>query len=238
VTDWLGPFSFGEGGWGASLAAGMATTAGLAATSFACGTLLGLLGAWAKLSRWRGLRWLADGYTTVVRGVPEILIVFLLFYGGASLLRDLLGVVGYTGRVEINAFLAGILALGVVNGAYSTELFRGAILAVPKGQIEAARAVGMHRPLIFRRILLPQLLRYALPGLGNLWLVMLKDTSLVSVIGLTDLVRVGAVAAGSTRRPFTFYLAVALLYLVLTAVSMVALHHAERRLTRGERRAA
>lgn len=236
MIEWLGPFSFGDQGWGDDLLAGMLVTAQLALSAFACGTVLGFVGAGAKLSKSRILRAMADVYTTVIRGVPEILIVFLLFYGGASLLRDLLGSLGYTGRIEINAFLAGVVALGIVNGAYSTELFRGAILAVPKGQIEAARAVGMHGGLIFRRILFPQLMRYALPGLGNLWLVMLKDTSLVSVIGLTDLLRVGAVASGSTREPFTFYLAVALLYLVLTAISTIVLSYAERLLTRGERR--
>lgn len=235
MSELVGLFGFGPAGWGDELLAGMATTTQLAVAAFAVGTTLGLLGASAKLSENRTLRFGADAYTTVVRGVPEILIIFLLFYGGASALRQVLEAVGQSGPVEINGFLAGVVALAFVNGAYSTELFRGAILAVPRGQIEAARAVGMHRWLILRRILLPQVFRYALPGLGNLWLVMLKDTSLVSVIGLTDLLRIGFVASGSTRQPFTFYLAVAVLYLMLTVVSMVVLQRLERHLTRGER---
>ncbi len=237
MTDLATAFSLGAQGWGDELLAGMATTAQLAATAYACGLVLGLAGAAAKLSGAWLLRALADLYTTVVRGVPEILILFLLFYGGASLVRGLLQDLGHTGPVEVSAFLAGAIALGVVSGAYSTELFRGAILAIPRGQLEAGRAVGMGPWLRFRRILFPQMLRYALPGLGNLWLVMLKDTALVSVIGLNDLLRVGYIAMGSTRQPFTFFLAVALMFLVMTIVSMIVLHRLERWAGQGVRRA-
>ncbi|MBI1208390.1 MAG: ABC transporter permease subunit [Azospirillum sp.] len=229
-------FGFGSVGWGGQLVAGLSMTVRLAVVAFATGMALGMVGAWAKLSRSRALRVTADLYTTFVRGVPEILIVLLLFYGGASALRQLMEAFGHTGPVEINAFIAGFLALGFVNGAYSTEVFRGAILAVPKGQIEAAHAIGMSGPLVFRRVLFPQMMRYALPGLGNLWLIMLKDTALVSVIGLSDLLRAGYIAAGSTRKPFTFYIAVAVLFLVLTVVSMIAFYVIERRVSRGVRR--
>lgn len=235
MADLLTLFSLGDQGWGDEFLAGMLITAQLALTAFLFGTVLGLLGAGAKLSPLAPLRWLADGYTTVVRGVPEMLILLLLYYGGTSALKGLGQSLGFDGGIEVDAFTAGVVALGLVNGAYSTELFRGAILAVPRGQIDAAHAIGMRRLTIFRRILFPQVLRHALPGLGNLWQIMLKDTSLVSVIGLADLLRVGHVASGSTRLPFTFYLAVACLFLVLTAVSMVVFTWLERVLDRGYR---
>ena len=233
MSDWVTLFGFGPTGWGDELLAGMAVTAQLALSAFVLGMVLGMLGAGAKLSGARPLQVMAGAYTTIVRGVPEILIIFLLFYGGASLLRQVLEGLGHVGPVEINAFLAGTIALGFVNGAYSTEVFRGAIQAVPKGQLEAARAVDMGPVLIFRRVLFPQLLRYALPGLGNLWQIMLKDTSLVSVIGLSDLLRVGFVASGSTRLPFTFYFAVAVLFLVLAVLSIMFFQWLERRVNRG-----
>jgi len=235
LPDLLTVFSFGDQGWGDEFLHGMLITAQLAVTAFLLGTVLGLLGAGAKLSPVPPLRWLAEAYTTVVRGVPEMLVLLLLFYGGTSALKTLGNSLGFQTGVDVDAFTAGVAALGLVNGAYSTELFRGAILSVPKGQIDAARAIGMAPFTIFRRILFPQVLRYALPGLSNLWQVMLKDTSLVSVIGLADLLRIGHVASGSTRMPFTFYLAVAFLFLVLTAVSMIFFTCLERYLNRGYR---
>jgi octopine/nopaline transport system permease protein len=230
-------FSFGPHGWSWQLLGGMAMTLRIGLAAFAISMALGLAGAAAKLSGSTTLRAVVGTYTTLVRGVPEILVILLLFYGGATALRAALNVVGIDRPVEVNGFVAGVTALGFISGAYSTEVFRGAILAVPGGQIEAARAVGMSRLLVFRRVLLPQLLRFALPGLGNLWLIMLKDTALVSVIGLADLLRSGQMAAGSTRLPFIFYIAVALLFLVLTVASMALLQRAERHLNRGFRRA-
>jgi len=233
VDELITLFGFGPEGWGLQLLGGLLTTIQVALLAFTVGMTIGLLGASAKLSRSRPLRLLAEAYTTFVRGVPEILIIFLLFYGGASVWRQLLEAFGHQGPVEVNGFLAGVLALGFVNGAYSTEVFRGAILAVPKGQTEAARALGMRGGLIFRQVMLPQMLRFALPGLANLWLTMLKDTALVSVIGLTDLLRAGYIASGSTRMPFTFFVAVSVLFLALTVVSMVVFHAAEHRFNRG-----
>jgi octopine/nopaline transport system permease protein len=144
--------------------------------------------------------------------------------------------VGYSGFLGVPSFLAGALAVGVISGAYQAEVFRGAFLAVAKGEIEAARAVGMGRWLMFRRIIAPQVLRFALPGLGNLWQVALKDSSLISVTGLAELMRVSQVASGSTRQPFTFYLAGGALYLVLTVFSTRVFDRAEAHATRGLRR--
>ena len=150
----------------------------------------------------------------------------------------LAGLFGYHGYIELNAFTIGTFAVGVVSGAYSTEVIRGAVLAVPRGQIEAAQAIGMSRCLLFRRIMLPQVARCALPGLGNVWQLTLKDTSLISVTGLVEIMRQAHVAAGSTRQPFTFYLVAACLYLLLTTFSNYGFRRAEAWAGRGVRRAA
>ena len=224
-------------GFGWQLGVGAWMTVRVALASLALGLALGMIGALVKLSGFRRARALAEAYTTVIRGVPELLILLLFFFGGTVLLSRLWGLFGPDAYVEVDAFSAGVVALSLVFGAYATEVFRGAILAVPKGQIEAAKAVGMSRVLLFRRIMLPQVWRFALPGLGNLWLVLLKDTSLVSVIGLDELMRKAYIAAGATREPFTFYLAAALVYLGFTVVSVTGLQYFERASTRGVRRA-
>jgi His/Glu/Gln/Arg/opine family amino acid ABC transporter permease subunit len=200
----------------------------VAAVSLVFGSVVGFLGAGAKLSRWRVLRWIAEAYTTIVRGVPELLIILLLYFGGTVTLSQIAG-----RYVEVDGFSAGVFALSLVFGAYATEIFRGAFLAVPLGQREAARALGMRRVALFRFVLLPQVWRFALPGLGNLWLVLLKDTALISVVGLEELMRKTSIAAGVTRQPFVFYATAALLYLGFTIVSAAALQYAERRVGRG-----
>ena len=224
-------------GFGWQLAVGAWMTVRVAAASLVPGLLLGLVGAGAALSRFRLLRAAADTYSTVIRGVPELLVLLLLYFGGTVLLSRLWSYLEPDAYVEVDAFTAGVVALSVVFGAYATEVFRGAILAVPRGQVEAARAIGMRPWQILRRILLPQVWRFALPGLGNLWLVLLKDTSLVSVVGLDELTRKAYVAAGSTREPFTYYSAAACIYLLLTIVSMVAIARLEAWASRGVRRA-
>jgi His/Glu/Gln/Arg/opine family amino acid ABC transporter permease subunit len=224
-------------GFGWQLAVGAWMTVRVAAASLVPGLLLGLVGAGAALSRFRLLRAAADTYSTVIRGVPELLVLLLLYFGGTVLLSRLWSYLEPDAYVEVDAFTAGVVALSVVFGAYATEVFRGAILAVPRGQVEAARAIGMRPWQILRRILLPQVWRFALPGLGNLWLVLLKDTSLVSVVGLDELMRKAYVAAGSTREPFTYYSAAACIYLLLTIVSMVAIARLEAWASRGVRRA-
>ena len=200
----------------------------VSAISLVFGSVVGFMGAGAKLARWRSLRFLADAYTTIIRGVPELIIILLLYFGGTVTLSRLAG-----HYVEVNGFAAGVFALSIVFGAYATEIFRGAILSIPRGQIEAARALGMKGPAIFRTVMLPQLWRFALPGIGNLWLVLLKDTALISVVGLEELMRKTAITAGATRQPFTFYFAAALIYLAFTLASSAGLHWAERRARRG-----
>lgn len=224
-------------GFGDQILLGTLMTLQLAAGALSLGLLLGLLGASAKLSRSRIARGIGGLYTTVVRGVPELLIVLIIYFGTAGLLTRLAESFGHHGYVELSPYAAGVIALGLTFGSYATEVFRGAMLAIPKGQVEAAQAFGMGRWLIFRRITLPQVWRIALPGLGNLFLVLLKDTALVSLIGLEELMRKSAVAIGFTKEPFTFYLVAALIYLGMTVVTMGVMHFAERWANRGVGRA-
>ncbi|HVJ51419.1 MAG TPA: ABC transporter permease subunit [Aliidongia sp.] len=219
-------------GYGGQILAGAGLTLGVAALSLVCGLAIGAAGAAAKLSGSRFLRLAAEVYTTIVRGVPELLILLLLYYGGSVLLTWLRG-----DYVEVDALTAGVVALSCLSGAYATEVLRAAASAVPVGQIEAAKAFGMGRLLLLRRIMLPLLWRFALPGLGNIWLVLLKDTALISVVNLAELMRRSVVAAGATRKPFTFYAVAALIYLGFTLVSMLAVAWLERRANRGIRRA-
>jgi octopine/nopaline transport system permease protein len=230
--------SFGDAGWGDEMLRAALMTLAVSISSMLLGLLFGTLGAAAKLSAIPPLRWLAEGYTTIARGVPELLIIYLLFFGGSGAVMFVAGLFGYHGYIELNAFTIGTFAIGAISGAYSTEVIRGAVLAVPAGQIEAAKAIGMARGLMFRRIMFPQVARYALPGLGNVWQFTLKDTALISVTGLVELMRQAHVAAGSTRQPFTFYLVAAALYLVLTTFSNYGFQRAEGWANRGVRRAS
>lgn len=228
---------FGDTGWGDELLRGTGMTILVATCAFLFGLGMGALGAAAKLSHSMVLRALADLYTTVVRGIPELLVIYLLFFGSGAMVRAVASVFGYDEYIEVNAFTVGVVAVGMISGAYSTEVIRGAYLAVPRGQIEAGRALGMHAPLIFRRILVPQTLRFALPGLGNVWQLTLKDTSLISVTALTELMRTAQLGTGVTHAPFLFYGTAALLYMALSSVSTVLFERAERHANRGIRRA-
>ncbi|HVR68099.1 MAG TPA: ABC transporter permease [Verrucomicrobiae bacterium] len=236
-TSFLGLLSFGDQGWGDELLRGAWLTIQISICSYLVGMVLGLLGAGAKLSHNRILRWIADIYTTIVRAVPELLLIILIYYTGTSALKQLLLMIGIGEGIDVSPFGAAVAALGFIVGAYMTEVFRGAILAVPKGQMEAARAYGMPATLRFRRILFPQLMRYALPGLNNLWLVMIKDSSLISVVGYYELLFAGKQAAASTRDYMFFYAVTALCFLTLTIISMIGSQQLERRSTRGLRRA-
>jgi His/Glu/Gln/Arg/opine family amino acid ABC transporter permease subunit len=222
-------------GYGPLLVDGAWLTIKVALASIALGLVFGLIGATAKLSNSMLLRGAATTYTAVVRGLPELLLLLIIFYGGTLLVQNIWSELGGESYIEIKPFIAGTFTLAFVFGAYATEVFRGAILAVPKGQIEAAYAVGMGPLQMFRRIMLPQVWRFALPGLGNLWLVLLKDTSLISVINLNELMYNSKAAAGAMREPFKFYLAAALIYLAFTIVSMIVLQYSERRAQRGVR---
>ena len=224
-------------GYAASLLQGAAVTLAVALASLAIALVLGLAGAAAKLSAsvlWRGA---ATVYTTVIRGVPDLVLMLLIFFGGQIALNALLQRLGFD-YVDIDPFAAGVATLGFIFGAYFTETFRGAIMAVPRGQMEAGRAFGMSRWTVFHRITAPQMLRFAIPSFTNNWLVLVKSTALVSLIGLNDMMQKAGQAAGATHQPFTFYLAVGGLYLAITAVSVLALRALEVRVSRGVKVAA
>ena len=222
-------------GYGASLAQGALLTLSVAAASLGIALVLGLLGAMAKLSRLAPLRRLAQAYTTVIRAVPDLVLMLLVFYGGQMGVNALSEQLGY-GYIDIDPYVAGVATIGFVFGAYVTEVLRGAILAVPEGQREAALAFGFSRIQVLWRIVGPQALRHALPGLSNTWLVMIKATAIVSVIGLSDLMSRAAQAAGATREPFLFYLAVGIIYLGFTSLSELGFAWLQRRLAVGSRR--
>ncbi|WP_432481129.1 ABC transporter permease [Moraxella sp. ZY200743] len=216
-------------GYGPILLKGTWLTIQLGATSLLFGLLFGLMGAGAKLSGIWPLQRLADIYTTVVRGVPELLMVFFVYFGGEALLQLIANQMGYTDRTDLSRFWAGVTALSLMFGAYATEVFRMAIQDIPKGQWESAQSLGMRPVQTIRRIILPQMWLVALPGLGNLTLVLLKDTALVSLIGLQDLMYYATRAVQSTQQPFTFYIVAALIYLALTTVITLLLTHFEWR---------
>lgn len=224
-------------GYLGAILGGLGITLGVAALSLATACVFGLLGALAKLSRVRGLRWAADLYTTLIRGVPELVLMLGVFYGGQILLNQLAEAQGW-GYIDVPPLAAGVLTIGFVFGAYLTETFRGAILAVPRGQIEAAQAFGLRPAQVLWRILLPQMVRHAIPGFANNWLVMVKATALVSIIGLDDMLHRANMAAAATREPFTFYVLIALIYLAITSVSIVLLARLERRFSLGVKRIA
>ena len=237
-------------GYEAALLKGAWVTIEVAVFSLLLATLLGILGALAKLAPYRVARAVATLYTTIIRGIPDLVLMMLIFFGGQMLLNNMLYSVNewinawmagsdpahewtayLPDYVDVSPFAAGILTIGFIFGAYMAETFRGAIMAVDKGELEAAKAYGMSSSLAFRRILLPQMIRHALPGFGNNWLVLLKTTALVSIIGLEDMVRISSLAAGSTKMPFTFYMAVALIFLFFTFVSTTLLKAVERKYT-------
>jgi arginine/ornithine transport system permease protein len=216
-----------------SLLEGLCLTLGVALVSLAVAVLLGLAGAAAKLSHSAFWRRSATVYTTLIRGVPDLVLMLLIFYGGQLAVNELAPQLGIDDYVDIDPFVAGVATLGFIFGAYLTETFRGAILAIPHGQAEAGRAFGMTPLQVFRRIVLPQMVRLALPGFANNWLVLVKSTALVSVIGLTDMMQKAGQAAGATREPFTFYLAAAAGYLLITSVSVVVLRALGKRWSAG-----
>ena len=216
---------------------GTAVTIAVAACSVVLAVLLGLLGAWGRMAASRLANAVTGAYTTLVRGVPDLVLMLLLFYGGQQLLNDVGFATGWWGYVEINHFTAGVFTIGFIYGAYMTETFRGAYLSIPRGEIEAGIACGMSGALVFRRIVWPQLVRYALPGFGNNWLVLLKTTALVSVLGLHELVWESFTAGRSTRQLFTFFFVTLVIYLVLTAASGAGLKWLDRRYSVGVRRA-
>jgi His/Glu/Gln/Arg/opine family amino acid ABC transporter permease subunit len=223
-------------GYGWMLWKGTQLTILVGLCSMVIAIILGLLGAWGKLAKAKITCLIADTYTTIIRGIPELVLILLVYYGVPTLIQDISAAVGREIIIDLNPFVAGVITIGFIYGAFSTEVFRGAYLAVPKGQIEAARAVGMGPALAFRRVILPQMWRYALPGLGNVWMVLIKATALISIIQLPELMRNADIAARATRLPFTFYLAASLIYLGITVASMLIQQRAETWASRGVRR--
>lgn len=225
-------FAYGAEGWGDELLRGLVVTVLLAVVSYALGTAIGLAAGLTLASGPRLLRPLVAAYGTVFRSVPELLILFLVYFGTAMAIRGALGALGIDVRLSLNAFTAGVVALSLVHGAYTAEVFRGALNSVPTGLREAAMALGMRPRLAFARVVLPVALRYAFPGLANLWMVMIKNTPLVSAIGLPDLIGQANTAGQNTKAYFAFFTAVLAIYLTISALSMTVQLRAERRLAR------
>lgn len=221
-----------------SILEGAALTVAVAILSLLIAIAFGLAGASAKLSKSRWLVRLATLYTTVIRGVPDLVLMLLIFYGGQTLVNTIAPKFGFDDFIDVNPFIAGVMTIGFIFGAYLTETFRGAILAIPAGQREAGIAYGMSKSQAFKRIVLPQMVRLAIPGFSNNWLVLVKSTALVSVIGLSDMMQRAGLAAGATREPFKFYSAVAVLYLMITTVSIILLKVLEKRYSVGVKVAA
>ena len=221
-----------------SILDGATVTLTVALSSLAIAVVLGLAGAAMKLSKSRAAKALATVYTTVIRGVPDLVLMLLIFYGGQLTINELAPKFGYREYIDINPFVAGVSTIGFIFGAYLTETFRGAIMAIPPGQREAGIAYGMTPRQVFVRIVFPQMVRFALPGFSNNWLVLVKSTALVSVIGLSDMMNRAGLAAGATREPFTFYMTVAALYLVITTVSVLLLKVLEKRYSPGVKAAS
>ncbi|KAB0492726.1 ABC transporter permease [Pseudomonas vancouverensis] len=218
-------------GWLQALAQGMVKTLGISVGAFILGLAIGLIVAMVKL---KGPRWMvacANCYTTLYRAVPELLLILLLYYAGADLINLTMAALGQP-KVEINGFLAAIVVLGIVQGAYSGEIIRGAIEAIPHGQIEAARAYGINRFLLVRRVILPTMLPFAIAGLSNLWLVLVKESALISVVGYSELLTAGRQAAASTKHYLLFYLAVGAFYYLITLVSSSVFRQVEVRFER------
>ncbi|HET9537420.1 MAG TPA: ABC transporter permease [Mesorhizobium sp.] len=219
-------------GWGGNLLRGLLHSVEIALGAFGLGLAIGTAGAYGKLYGGPITRDLLEVYTTVVRAVPELVLILLLYYAGTDLVNRVLAIGGF-GPIDISGLAAGVFVLGIVQGAYATEVLRGAILAIPQGQIEAARAYGMSPALLMRRITLPAMLPFAIPGLANLWLIATKDTALLAVVGFNELTLETRQAAGATKAYFTFFMAAGALYLLLTLFSTVIIGRIERWARRG-----
>jgi len=224
-------------GYGTLLVDGAKLTVLVGLCSMVIAILLGLLGAWGKLARSPLANAAAGTYTTIVRGVPELVLILLVYYGAPTLIQDIAASLDVELFIDLNPLAAGTCTIGFIYGAFSTEVFRGAFQAVDKGQVEAARSVGMGRVLCFRRILLPQMWRFALPGLGNVWMVLIKATALISVIQLPELMRNSDIAARATRLPFTCYFLASLFYLAITVFSLAGQQQFEKWASKGVRKA-
>ena len=225
--------SFGKTGWGDELLIATLMTIAVSITAMLIGFLFALIFTPLKLSKSKFLNLIGNSYTTVIRGVPELLVIYLFFFGGSGAVMYVASIFGYNEYIEINAFITGSFAIGIISGAYSTEVFRGAIQSIDKGQFEASKVLGLKKPVHFFKVIMPQMLRLAIPNLSNVWQITLKDTSLISVTGLVEIMRQSYIAAGSTRDPLFFYSFAAVLYLLLTYFSMKLINNLEARYNRG-----
>jgi len=225
--------AFGDTGWGDELFFATLMTIAVSVTAMFIGFFFALIFTPLKLSKNKFFNFIANSYTTIIRGVPELLVIYLFFFGGTGAVMYVASIFGYNEYIEINAFITGAFAIGIISGAYSTEVFRGAIQSIDKGQFEAAKVLGLSKFGQFFKIILPQTLRLAIPNLSNVWQITLKDTSLISVTGLVEIMRQSYIAAGYTRDPLFFYSFAAVLYLLLTFLSMKLINKLEIRYSRG-----
>ena len=225
--------SFGDKGWGDELFVATLMTIAVSITAMIIGFFFALIFTPLKLSKNKFLNLFANSYTTVVRGVPELLVIYLFFFGGSGAIMFVAQIFGYNEYIEINAFTTGAFAIGIISGAYSTEVFRGAIQSIERGQFEACRVLGIKKYIYIYKVIIPQMLRLAIPNLSNVWQITLKDTSLISVTGLVEIMRQSYIAAGSTRDPLFFYSFAAVLYLMLTFFSMQLINKLEKKYSRG-----
>ena len=225
--------AFGKTGWGDELFIATLMTVAVSVTAMLIGFLFALIFTPLKLSKNKILNFIGNSYTTVIRGVPELLVIYLFFFGGSGAVMFVASMFGYNDYIEINAFITGSFAIGIISGAYSTEVFRGAIQSIDKGQFEASQVLGLKKFAYFFRVIMPQMLRLAIPNLSNVWQITLKDTSLISVTGLVEIMRQSYIAAGSTRDPLFFYSFAAVLYLTLTFLSMKLINRLEIKYSRG-----
>ncbi len=225
--------AFGNTGWGDELFFATLMTIAVSITAMIIGFCFALIFTPLKLSKNKLLNFIGNSYTTIIRGVPELLVIYLLFFGGSGAVMYVASIFGYNKYIEINAFITGSFAIGIISGAYSTEVFRGAIQSIDKGQFEASKVLGLKKPVHFFKVIMPQMLRLAVPNLSNVWQITLKDTSLISVTGLVEIMRQSYIAAGSTRDPLFFYSFAAVLYLLLTFLSMKLINKLEIKYRRG-----
>ncbi|WP_193177477.1 ABC transporter permease [Oricola nitratireducens] len=234
MEKYLTLLSFGDQGWSDEIAWGVLITVSLALATLPLGLFIGFMIALGKQSKEWTVRTAADIYTTIFRGLPELLTLFIVYYGLQIGIQLVLKLIGFDGAIEINSFAAGAVSLALVFSSYASEVFLSAFRAIPKGQYEGGYALGLRHGTVMRMIILPQLIRIALPGLGNLWMILLKDTALVSAIGLTDILRQTGIAARVTKEAFLFFGIAFLLYLVLALISSIALNRIEAYGKRGE----
>ena len=225
--------AFGKTGWGDELFIATLMTIAVSVTAMLIGFLFALIFTPLKLSKNKFLNLIGTFYTTVIRGVPELLVIYLFFFGGSGAIMFVASIFGYNEYIEINAFLTGSFAIGIISGAYSTEVFRGALQSIDRGQYEASKVLGIKKNIQFLKVIMPQMLRLAIPNLSNVWQITLKDTSLISVTGLVEIMRQSYIAAGSTRDPLFFYSFAAVLYLLLTFLSMKLINRLEIKYSRG-----